>query len=85
MRPATPGGRLLSGPARASVGAVRDYVLGVTLVNGRGELLTFGGQLALLVSEQLWVSDGTGAGTVRLHHAAAGPLADVLRPTPETP
>jgi glycolate oxidase FAD binding subunit len=35
----------LSGPARASVGAVRDYVLGVTLVNGRGELLTFGGQV----------------------------------------
>ena len=35
----------LSGPARASVGAVRDYVLGVTLVNGKGELLTFGGQV----------------------------------------
>ena len=26
----------LSGPARASAGAVRDYVLGVTLLNGRG-------------------------------------------------
>jgi FAD/FMN-containing dehydrogenase len=35
----------LSGPARASVGAVRDYVLGITLLNGRGELLTFGGQV----------------------------------------
>lgn len=35
----------LSGPARASVGAVRDYVLGVQIVNGRGELLTFGGQV----------------------------------------
>ena len=35
----------LSGPARASVGAVRDYVLGATLINGRGELLTFGGQV----------------------------------------
>ncbi len=35
----------LSGPARASVGAVRDYVLGVTLVNGRGEVLVFGGQV----------------------------------------
>ena len=34
-----------SGPARASVGAVRDYVLGLTLLNGRGELLTFGGQV----------------------------------------
>lgn len=35
----------LSGPARASVGAVRDYVLGATLVNGRGESLVFGGQV----------------------------------------
>ncbi|MDO5290643.1 MAG: glycolate oxidase subunit GlcE [Pseudomonadota bacterium] len=35
----------LSGPARASVGAVRDYVLGVQMLNGRGELLTFGGQV----------------------------------------
>jgi glycolate oxidase FAD binding subunit len=35
----------LSGPARASVGAVRDYMLGVTLLNGRAELLTFGGQV----------------------------------------
>ena len=35
----------LSGPARASVGAVRDYVLGLKLINGRGEHLTFGGQV----------------------------------------
>ncbi len=35
----------LSGPARASVGAVRDYVLGATLVNGRAEVVTFGGQV----------------------------------------
>ena len=45
---ATVGGMVaagLSGPARASVGAVRDYVLGVRLLNGRGELLTFGGQV----------------------------------------
>ncbi|HQR99659.1 MULTISPECIES: glycolate oxidase subunit GlcE [unclassified Polaromonas] len=45
---ATVGGMVaagLSGPARASVGAVRDYVLGVTLLNGKGELLTFGGQV----------------------------------------
>ncbi|HXP65742.1 MAG TPA: glycolate oxidase subunit GlcE [Steroidobacteraceae bacterium] len=35
----------LSGPARASVGSVRDHVLGVTLLNGRGEILTFGGQV----------------------------------------
>jgi FAD/FMN-containing dehydrogenase len=36
----------LSGPARASVGSVRDHVLGVTLLNGRCELLTFGGQVS---------------------------------------
>ncbi|MEO7128317.1 MAG: glycolate oxidase subunit GlcE [Rhodoferax sp.] len=45
---ATVGGMVaagLSGPARASVGAVRDYVLGVTLLNGRAEVLTFGGQV----------------------------------------
>ncbi len=35
----------LAGPARASVGGVRDYVLGATMVNGRGEVLTFGGQV----------------------------------------
>ncbi len=35
----------LSGPARASAGAVRDFVLGLTLLNGRAELLTFGGQV----------------------------------------
>jgi glycolate oxidase FAD binding subunit len=45
---ATVGGMVaagLSGPARASVGAVRDYVLGLKLLNGRGELLVFGGQV----------------------------------------
>jgi len=36
----------LSGPARANAGTVRDHVLGVTLLNGRGEVLTFGGQVA---------------------------------------
>lgn len=36
----------LSGPSRANVGSVRDHVLGVTLLNGRGEMLTFGGQVA---------------------------------------
>ena len=45
---ATVGGMVaagLSGPARASVGAVRDYVLGLVLVNGRGEEMIFGGQV----------------------------------------
>ena len=45
---ATVGGMVacgLAGPARASAGNVRDYVLGLKLVNGRGEHLTFGGQV----------------------------------------
>jgi glycolate oxidase FAD binding subunit len=33
----------LSGPARASAGGVRDYMLGVQILNGRAELLSFGG------------------------------------------
>lgn len=35
----------LSGPSRASVGGVRDYVLGLQMVNGRAEHLIFGGQV----------------------------------------
>jgi glycolate oxidase FAD binding subunit len=35
----------LAGPARASAGGVRDHVLGATLLNGRGQVLTFGGQV----------------------------------------
>ncbi len=35
----------LSGPSRASVGSLRDHVLGATLLNGRGEVLSFGGQV----------------------------------------
>lgn len=35
----------LAGPARATVGGVRDYVLGAQFINGQGEWLTFGGQV----------------------------------------
>jgi len=35
----------LSGPRRASAGALRDFVLGAQLMDGRGELLSFGGQV----------------------------------------
>ncbi|MDT8990165.1 glycolate oxidase subunit GlcE [Curvibacter sp. APW13] len=45
---ATVGGMVaagLAGPARATAGSVRDYVLGVQMVNGLGEHLTFGGQV----------------------------------------
>lgn len=35
----------LSGPRRASAGAVRDFVLGVRMLDGRGNDLRFGGQV----------------------------------------
>ena len=47
-RGATVGGMVaagLAGPSRAALGSVRDYVLGATMLNGRGEVLTFGGQV----------------------------------------
>ena len=34
-----------SGPARAQVGAVRDFVLGASMLNGQGVALSFGGQV----------------------------------------
>ena len=43
---ATVGGMVaagLSGPRRAAVGAVRDYVLGVTVMDARGTAMRFGG------------------------------------------
>jgi len=45
---ATVGGMVacgLAGPARAVAGGVRDHVLGVQMLNGKGEWLTFGGQV----------------------------------------
>ena len=35
----------LSGPRRAAAGALRDFVLGLKLVDGRGQALSFGGQV----------------------------------------
>jgi glycolate oxidase FAD binding subunit len=35
----------LSGPGRQAAGALRDFVLGVKIMDGRGEVLTFGGQV----------------------------------------
>ena len=35
----------LSGPRRQAVGAVRDFVLGATLMDGKGDVLKFGGQV----------------------------------------
>lgn len=45
---ATLGGAIaagLSGPRRATAGSVRDFVLGVKLMDGRGEVMNFGGQV----------------------------------------
>jgi glycolate oxidase FAD binding subunit len=45
---ATVGGAVaagLAGPRRAAAGAVRDFVLGVRLLDGRGQDLSFGGQV----------------------------------------
>jgi glycolate oxidase FAD binding subunit len=35
----------LSGPARPYAGACRDFVLGTRIINGRGEVLRFGGEV----------------------------------------
>lgn len=45
---ATLGGTIaanLSGPRRACAGAARDFVLGVHLINGRGQIQRFGGEV----------------------------------------
>ncbi len=45
---ATIGGAIaagLSGPRRAYSGSVRDAVLGVKIINGKGEIISFGGQV----------------------------------------
>jgi glycolate oxidase FAD binding subunit len=45
---ATLGGTIacgLSGPRRPYAGSARDFVLGTRIINGRGELLRFGGQV----------------------------------------
>ena len=45
---ATVGGMVacgLSGPGRPYAGAIRDYILGIKCLTGKGEILTFGGQV----------------------------------------
>ena len=47
-RAATLGGTIacgLSGPARPYAGAARDFVLGVRIINGKGDVLRFGGEV----------------------------------------
>ena len=59
----------LSGPSRARVGSVRDHVLGATLLNGNGEVLTFGGQV---------IKNVAGYDVSRLLVGAMGTLGIVL-------
>lgn len=35
----------LSGPRRAAVGSLRDFVLGIRIIDGEGRILSFGGQV----------------------------------------
>ena len=72
QRGATVGGMVaagLAGPARAAVGSVRDYGLGATLLNGRGEVLTFGGQV---------MKNGAGYDVSRLLAGSLGTLGVIL-------
>ena len=69
---ATVGGMVsagLSGPRRAAVGAVRDYVLGVTVMDARGKVMRFGGTVMKNVA---------GYDVSRLFAGAMGTLALIL-------
>ena len=59
----------LSGPSRPSVGSVRDHVLGATVLDGNGEVLSFGGQV---------IKNVAGYDVARLHAGALGTLGVVL-------
>jgi len=71
----------LSGPSRPYRGAVRDFVLGVGVLNGRGERLRFGGQV---------IKNVAGYDVSRLITGAMGTLGVILdvsirvHPLPET-
>ena len=60
----------LAGPRRASCGALRDFVLGASLLDGRGEILHFGGQVMKNVA---------GYDVSRLLAGALGTLGIVLQ------
>jgi glycolate oxidase FAD binding subunit len=70
-----------SGPRRAYAGAARDFVLGSKLINGKGEILSFGGQVMKNVA---------GYDVSRLMCGALGTLGVLLEvslkvlPKPET-
>jgi len=70
----------LSGPRRMQVGSLRDFLLGATIMDGRGDVLRFGGQVMKNVA---------GFDTFRLQAGAMGTLGLLLElsfkvlPTPE--
>lgn len=69
---ATLGGTIacgLSGPRRAYAGAARDFVLGMKVINGHGELLRFGGEVMKNVA---------GYDVSRLMTGALGTLGAIL-------
>ncbi|MDQ6681605.1 MAG: glycolate oxidase subunit GlcE [Pseudomonadota bacterium] len=69
---ATVGGMVsaaLAGPSRARAGSVRDHVLGATLLNGKAEVLSFGGQV---------IKNVAGYDVSRLLVGALGTLGVVL-------
>jgi len=59
----------LSGPARPFAGSVRDYVLGMRVINGKAQALRFGGEVMKNVA---------GYDAARLHVGAFGTLGVLL-------
>lgn len=75
---ATLGGMIaagLSGPRRAAAGAVRDFLLGVRLMDGQGRELTFGGQV---------VKNVAGYDVSRVMAGSLGTLALILEASVKT-
>lgn len=70
----------LSGPRRPYAGSVRDFVLGIKMINGKGEILKFGGQV---------IKNVAGYDVTRLLTGSLGTLGILLEislrvmPTPE--